>query len=171
MMLFKISSPLGDPTNLSSHKAKNLSALLLGFSFMILCLSMCSCATTRTTAQLVHDVRIDTVYMTNQQYDSIYIYKEHSSDFKPSSLSREDRGGSDTVYLKDVSIEHRYKLLRDTVKVIQRDSIPYEVTVVETKEISRPLTWFDRLTRATFWLLCGALFVLFVKFVFRKNIC
>lgn len=87
------------------------------------------------------------------QYDFIYIYKDRYQD-----RSR------DTVYLKDVSLEVKYKLLRDTVKVIQRDSVPYQVTVTEVKEIQRPLTWYDRLTRLTFWLVIGVLLsILFIK--------
>lgn len=123
---------------------------------LVVACTLIGCATPKHVTQLVRDTRVDTVYLSNTQYDSIYIYKDRYQD-----------RSKDTVYLKDVSIEHRYKLLRDTIKVIQRDSIPYEVTVIETKEITRPLTWFDHLTRATFWLLCGALFVLFVKFVFK----
>lgn len=87
------------------------------------------------------------------QYDFIYIYKDRYQD-----RSR------DTVYLKDVSLEVKYKFLRDTVKVIQRDSVPYQVTVTEVKEIQRPLTWYDRLTRLTFWLVIGVLLsILFIK--------
>lgn len=109
--------------------------------------TLLGCSSTRQlTTQLVHDVRVDTIYMTNQQYDSIYIYKDRITD-----------RSKDTIYLKDVSIEYRYKLLRDTVKVIQHDSIPYEVTIVETKEITRPLTWYDHLTRLTFWFVFGYL--------------
>lgn len=93
------------------------------------------------------------MYLSNMQYDSIYIYKDRYQD-----RSR------DTVYFKDVSLEVKYKLLRDTVKVIQRDSVPYQVTVTEVKEIQRPLTWYDRLTRLTFWLVIGVLLsILFIK--------
>lgn len=126
--------------------------LIFGCLTLLVC---CSCATSRIPNHASR-IEIDTVYLSNTQYDSIYIYKDRYQD-----------RSKDTVYLKNVSIEHRYKLLRDTVKIIQHDSIPYEVTIVETKEITRPLTWFDHLTRATFWLLCGTLFVLFVK-LFRK---
>lgn len=109
--------------------------------------TLLGCSSSRhLTTQLVHDVRVDTIYMTNQQFDSIYIYKDRITD-----------RSKDTIYLKDVSIEYRYKLLRDTVKVIQRDSIPYEVTVIETKELTRPLTWYDHLTRLTFWFVFGYL--------------
>lgn len=114
---------------------------------VIVCtLSMCSCATTRTTSQLVRDVRIDTVYLSNSQYDSIYIYKDRLTD-----------RSKDTVYLRDISIEYRYKMLRDTVRIIQHDSIPYEVTITEVKEITRPLTFFDRLCRICFYFLSAVL--------------
>ena len=105
-----------------------------------------SCSTPRMATQLVHEVSHDTLYLSNVKYDSIYIYKDKLTD-----------RSTDTVYVKDVSVEYRFKLLRDTVRIVQRDSIPYEVTIVQTKEITRPLTWFDHLTRLTFWLLIGAL--------------
>lgn len=104
------------------------------------------CSTPRMATQIVHEVSHDTLYLSNIQYDSIYIYKDKLTD-----------RSTDTVYVKDVSVEYRYKLLRDTVRIVQRDSIPYEVTIVQTKEITRPLTWYDHLTRLTFWLLIGAL--------------
>lgn len=121
----------------------------------------CSCGSTKVTTQQVRDVRVDTVYLSNTQYDSIYIYKDKLTD-----------RSKDTIYVKDVSIEYRYKLLHDTVKVVQRDSIPYEVTITEVKELTRPLTFFDHLTRAIFWIVCGILFVQFVRFVvkLKRNI-
>lgn len=115
---------------------------------VIVCsLSMCSCGTSRISNHASR-IEIDTVYMTNQHYDSIYIYKDRLTDHS-----------KDTIYIKDVSIEYRYKLLRDTIKVLHRDSIPYEVTIIETRELTRPLTWFDHLTRATFWILLGFLII------------
>ena len=109
-------------------------------------LSVVSCSTPKYATQLVRDIQRDTVYLSNTQYDSIYIYKDRLTD-----RSR------DTVYLKDVSIEYRYKMLRDTVRIIQRDSIPYEVVRIETKEITRPLTAFDRICRLCFYFLLGVL--------------
>ena len=64
-----------------------------------------------------------------------------------------------------MSVEYRYKLLRDTVRIVQRDSIPYEVTIVQTKEIKRPLTWYDHLSRAILWLNIGFVLLLFVRFI------
>lgn len=98
------------------------------------------------TSQLVVHTRVDTIYLTSQQYDSIYIYQDRLTD-----RSR------DTLYIKDKSIEYRYKLLRDTIYKTRIDSIPYEVTIVKTKEITRPLTFYDKLCRSCFWFLIGVL--------------
>lgn len=56
------------------------------------------------------------------------------------------------------------KLLKDLInrgflRIVQRDSIPYEVT--EVKEIQRSLTLFDKLCRLCFWFLttCMTLFI------------
>lgn len=131
------------------------------------------CGTTKQVTQLVERVSVDTVYLTNQQYDSIYIFQDHKSDYHRANLKLSETGActehgrseglkpseTDTLFIKDVSIEYRYKLLRDTIyrtKLETRvDSIPYQVTVTEVKEITRPLTWFDHLTRACFFILLG----------------
>lgn len=112
--------------------------MLVGFLVIIL-LVCCSCGSTKQVTQLVEHVSKDTIYLSNTQYDSIYIFKDKLVD-----RSR------DTRYIKDKSIEYRYKLLKDTVRIVERDSIPYEVTVTEVKEITRPLTHFDHLCRICF---------------------
>ena len=77
---------------------------------------------------------------------------------------------TDTLYIKDVSIEYRYKMLRDTIYKTQVDAIPYQVTVTETKEITRPQTWFDHLTRACLWVIIGATGIYLIRLIikFRK---
>ena len=137
----------------------------------------CSCGSTKVVTQTVRDVSIDTIYLSNVQYDSIYIYQDHVSEHhigKMEPVTNLERDilipiRTDTLYIKDKSIEYRYKLLRDTIKVVQRDSIPYEVTITEIKEVPRPKTWFDRLCRYAFFLLCGAL-LFFVYRCIRKFI-
>ena len=129
--------------------------LLIILLALLSALVLTGCAT-RRQLQVVERTSVDTVYLSNVQYDSIYIFQDRQLD-----RSR------DTVYLRDVSLEYRYKLLRDTIYKVQHDSIPYEVRIVETKEIARPLTFFDRLCRACFYLLSGALLVLFAIFLFK----
>lgn len=148
--------------------------LLIMFASVIL-LTCCSCGTSKHVTQLVEHTSIDTVYLSNVQYDSIYIYKDRVSEHHLGSLPPVDSKGqyldmptrTDTLYIKDVSIEYRYKLLRDTVYKTQVDSIPYQVTVTETKEITRPLTWYDHLTRLTFWFVIGFLLCA-IAFKLRK---
>lgn len=74
----------------------------------------------------------DTCYISNVQYDSIYIDNLHFID-----------RASDTIVIRDRKTEFRYKFLRDTIKVVQRDSIPYEVRVIETKT-ERYTPWYAR---------------------------
>ena len=119
-------------------------------------LTVYSCSTSRHVAQLVERTSVDTVYLSNVQYDSIYVFQDRQLD-----RSR------DTVYLRDVSVEYRYRLLRDTIYKVQHDSIPYQVTVTEVKEITRPLTLFDHLTRLTFWLVVGALLTFLIRMIIR----
>lgn len=123
-----------------------------------------ACSASKHVTQTVERTSVDTVYLNSKQYDSIYIFKEQDKDYRcgnPSSLT--SNPSPDTVFIKDVSVEYRYKLLRDTIKVVQHDSIPYEVTVIETKEITRPLTWFDKTCRACFFFLFGFLIFWFFK--------
>lgn len=138
--------------------------LLIMFASVIL-LTCCSCGTSKHVTQLLEHTSIDTVYLSNIQYDSIYIYQDHVSEHHLGALPPVDSKGqylnqpmrTDTLYIKDVSIEYRYKMLRDTIYKTQVDSIPYQVTVTEIKEIKRPLTFYDHLTRTVFWLFIGSL--------------
>lgn len=130
------------------------------------CTLLTGCRSSMPTTQLVRDVSTDTIYLSNIEYDSIYIYHDHSMEYRPSSQTRivnheslisnhESLIGPDTIYIRDKSIEYRYRLLSDTLRITHRDSIPYEVTITQIKEIPRPLTFFDKLCRACFILLIG----------------
>ena len=141
---------------------------LLTIFLSVTYLVCCSCGSTKTVTQTVRDVRTDTVYLSNVQYDSIYIYQDHVSEHHLGTLPPTTSTGqyldiptrTDTLYIKNKSIEYRYKMLRDTIYKTQVDSIPYQVTVTKVKEIQRPLTWYDHLSRAILWLNIG--FVLLV---------
>ena len=111
---------------------------------------------TRRQLQVVERITHDTLYQSNVHYDSIYVFQDRQLD-----RSR------DTVYLRDVSVEYRYRHLRDTIYKVQHDSIPYQVTVTEVKEITRPLSLFDHLTHFTFWLVVGALLLLIIRVIIR----
>lgn len=75
--------------------------------------------------QVVHEVSHDTLYLSNIQYDSVYVFQDHLTD-----RSR------DTIYIRDVQYEYKYKLIRDTIYRTQIDTIPVirEVEVVKTEK-------------------------------------
>lgn len=102
-------------------------------------------------------IKIDTLYINNVQYDSIYISQDKYTD-----RSR------DTILIKETNIEYRYKLLRDTIERVKieaiRDSIPYEIKIVETVEVEHPPSLYDRICKATFWLLIGFI----ILWLYRK---
>ena len=129
--------------------------LLIILLALLSALVLTGCAT-RRQLQVVDRITHDTLYQSNVHYDSIYISQDKYTD-----RSR------DTVYLRDVSVEYRYRHLRDTIYKVQHDSIPYQVTVTEVKEITRPLSLFDHLTHFTFWLVVGALLLLIIRVIIR----
>lgn len=137
--------------------------ILAGIVSFIL-LVCCSCGSTKQVTQLVEHVQKDTIYLSNIQYDSIYITREKEREYRK-ALPNLETLVPDTLFIRDVSVEYRYKLLRDTVRIVQRDSIPYEVTITEIKEIKRPLTWFDHLCRICFGICLGGFLIVLYKFI------
>ena len=129
--------------------------LLIILLALLSALVLTGCAT-RRQLQVVERTSVDTVYLSNVHYDSIYVSQDKYID-----RSR------DTLLIKDKTVEYRYRHLRDTIYKVQHDSIPYQVTVTEVKEITRPLSLFDHLTHFTFWLVVGALLLLIIRVIIR----
>lgn len=100
----------------------------------------------KSTQRLAVSERVthDTLYLTNLRYDSVFIQNDHTEDYRvgirPSSLTTNP---IDTLVIRDTHVEHRYHLLHDTLKVIQRDSIPYEVQVVKTR-VEKYTPWYAK---------------------------
>ena len=99
------------------------------FFFVLLMLVMsavCSCSTPRVGERIVRDsvyidrLKRDSIY----QRDSIYIIVK-----------------GDTVFKYQYKYFYRDKLVRDTVAVVRRDSIPYPVEV--PKYVERKLSWWQ----------------------------
>ncbi len=112
-------------------------------SILALC-TLVGCRSIPQAEVMTHRER-DSTYRETVRYDSIYIYRDRYVD-----------RGRDTLYIKETSVEYRYRLLRDTVHIIQRDSVPYPVTVVETREV-RYTPWY---MKALAWV--GALFMVLI---------
>ena len=114
---------------------------------MIALMGLMSCSTHRVVEQ-VKEMHTDTVYVTSLQYDSIYIYNDKTLDRT-----------KDTVYLRELSTEYRYKLLRDTLRIIETDSIyiPYGVKVADNGKDKSFLPRFSELAKAAFLVVTAAL--------------
>ena len=115
-------------------------------TIIIFALTMMSCASGRHAMAVEQGTHTDTVYIATQQYDSIYIYNDKTLDRT-----------KDTVYLREYSTEYRYKLLHDTLRIIERDSIPYPVNVTKERETKKPLSRLAELAGVLFISVISAL--------------
>ena len=106
--------------------------LLFILSLVTFC-TFIGCRSAKQATQFVREVRTDTLYLSSQHYDSIYVYQDRQLD-----RSR------DTVYIKDSILEYRYRLLRDTVYQTRVDSIPVLREVEVVREV-RHVPWYAKL--------------------------
>ena len=106
---------------------KDRIGVIIFFVTLMLVMSIiCSCSTPRVGERIVRDsvyidrLKRDSIY----QRDSIYIIVK-----------------GDTVFKYQYKYSYRDKLVRDTVAVVRRDSIPYPVEV--PKYVERKLSWWQ----------------------------
>ena len=111
-------------------------------------LTVYSCSTSRPLSQPAEHVTRDTVYLSSQHFDSVFVFRDRLLD-----RSR------DTVYLKDSILEYRYKLLRDTVYQTRVDSIPILREVEVVREV-RHVPWYAKLLS---WIGIIALLFLLIR--------
>ncbi len=104
-----------------------------------------TCCATHRPLQVAERVTRDTVYINKLHYDSIYVSRDHFTDRT-----------HDTIYLRDVSVKYRYKLLRDTIYKEQHDSIPYEVRIETIREVPRRQNILDYFSYAFLGLVIGS---------------
>lgn len=96
----------------------------------------------------------DTTYVERLRIDSLY---------QRDSVFVRERG--DTVFIYTEKVRDRFRLLRDTVRLVQIDSVAYE-TVKEVK-VEQPLSaWKTAKIRAFWWLVAGLFAALL--WIFRK---
>ena len=82
---------------------------------------------------MVERVTRDTLYLHQVQYDSVYVYRDRYVD-----------RSHDTLYVQERSVEHRYRLQRDTLRIHQVDSIPVIREVEVVREVART-PWYAKL--------------------------
>ena len=125
----------------------SLCVMLIIIIHIIALMGMMSCSTHRHASAVEQGTHTDTVYIATQQYDSIYIYNDKTLDRT-----------KDTVYLRELSTEYRYKLLRDTLRIIESDTIyiPYGVKVANNGKDKRFLPRFSELAKSAFLVVTAA---------------
>ena len=119
--------------------------------YLLFCTLLAGCGTQRELP-VVERVTRDTLYLHQVQYDSVYVYRDRYVD-----RSR------DTLYVQERSVEYRYRLLRDTLRIHQVDSIPVIREVEVVREVERT-PWYAKLLAAI-----GLLGLFLFLFKIRKS--
>lgn len=125
----------------------------------ILVFSSCSVTKTIPIETIRSKTKVNTIYLSNVQYNSIYVSQDLFTDRT-----------KDTILIRQHDVEYRYKMIRDTVErvkiEIQRDSIPYEISIETIEEVPRKRNWFD--ISAYTWMIVS---IAAIGFWLYKQIC
>ena len=107
-------------------------------------LVLTGCAT-RRQLQVVDRITHDTLYHSNVHYDSVFVSHDRTTDYHLNPLNPLKPSETDTVFIKDRTVEYRYRLLRDTVYRVKIDSIPV-IREVEVFKVERHVPAIYRLS-------------------------
>lgn len=118
--------------------------LLFILSLVTFC-TFIGCRSEIYAAQLVREIHTYTLYLSNTHYDSIFVFKD--------KLTVRTKN---TIYVKDVSVEYKYKLLRDTVYKLQHNSIPYEFRIETIREVPQRRNILNYISYACLGLVIGS---------------
>lgn len=110
-----------------------------GFIVWILALLLTSCSTIRRVQtvpiETIKEItRTDTIYSNTLHFDSTYVSHDLLID-----------RSKDTILIKETNTLVKYQIFRDTIERIKlevrHDSIPYEVRIIETKQVKYIPPW------------------------------
>ena len=123
-------------------------------------LVLTGCAT-RRQLQVVDRITHDTLYQSNVHYDSIFVSHDRTTDYHLNPLNPLKPSETDTVFIKDRTVEYRYRLLRDTVYRVKIDSIPV-IREVEVFKVERHVPAIYRLSLSIVIILTLSLIIYIV---------
>ena len=86
-------------------------------------LIMVGCCAEREIADVIHEVRSDTFRNDRFKHDSVFVGHERMVERK-----------HDTVFIEDVTVEYRYRVVCDTVRIVKCDTIPFEHKIEMVKK-------------------------------------
>lgn len=126
---------------------RNVIVIVIVIVIVLSVLTVYSCSTPRMATTVVRETTRDTLYLNHIQYDSIYVDNRQVTD-----------RSKDTIYVEKVRLEYKYKLLRDTVRVVQIDSIP----VIRKVEVIKTERYIPKVYNATFWICVTTICVIII---------
>ena len=120
---------------------------------LVSAICMCSCTTTRYVPVIEHHT--DTVQITKQQRDSIWLHD---------SISVKEK--NDTIRIEKWHTKYVEKQVHDTTYVSHTDTIPqpYPVEV----EVEKQLTWWQRFRLSIANIILGALLIYVLAWGLKK---
>ena len=130
------------------------SAILIGFLIAMAICALCSCSTTKYVA--VPEYHTDTLRLTRNVRDSIYV---HDSTYV--------REAGDTILIEKWHTRWRDRWCTDTIYQSKIDSIPYPVEV--TKEVPAELTWWQQTRLYMANIMLGLLAIVVAVYAIRKR--
>ena len=136
---------------------KRLFIILLA---LLSALVLTGCAT-RRQLQVVDRITHDTIYQSNVHYDSVFVSHDRTTDYHLNPLNPLKPSETDTVFIKDRTVEYRYRLLRDTVYRVKIDSIPV-IREVEVVKVERYVPVIYRLSLSIVIILTLSLIIYIV---------
>lgn len=131
--------------------------LLFLLFLVLLLLLLSSCKTASTSAIVpVHSATHDTLWLSKEKYDSVYIDRWQRIERK-----------ADTVFCEKTKTEFRYRLLRDTVYKTRTDTIPVvkQVPVIRKERYTPPSTKF----LACLGIIALGAISIFIIFKFKRS--
>ena len=134
--------------------------LLIILLALLSALVLTGCAT-RRQLQVVDRITHDTLYQSNVHYDSVYVSHDRTTDYHLNPLNPLKPSETDTVFIKDRTVEYRYRLLRDTVYRVKIDSIPV-IREVEVVKVERHVPAIYRLSLSIVIILTLSLIIYIV---------
>lgn len=133
-------------------------SLILIILLFLVSLLFTGCKTTKDIALQDTIIKIDSVYITKFQKDSVHVYD---------SIFVKQKG--DTVWVEKLKKIYVGKAVHDTIYKTKIDTVRTKKTITKTEYVEKKLTWWQRTCIKFFpWLLIlsGG----FVVFKFRKPI-
>ena len=115
----------------------------------------------RRQLQVVDRITHDTIYQSNVHYDSVFVSHDRTTDYHLNPLNPLKPSETDTVFIKDRTVEYRYRLLRDTVYRVKIDSIPV-IREVEVVKVERHVPAIYRLSLSIVIILTLSLIIYIV---------